>query len=140
MRISDWSSDVCSSDLWIDCWQARTERAHGLRPCGHSPVGAHPVGDLHVAMLLRLSVASRQCKLRLPCLRPLRGASPPTLRSVAHRVGSHKTQWTLADLRYAARSPRSAPGICRRDHGSTAHPAHWFRQTPPSPPPPLNTI
>src|SRR3546814_17287638 len=63
MRISDWSSDVCSSDLRIDGQPADALRQPVLRPRGqqafgedvaiHRPLGAFG-GDEHLAMLLEI--------------------------------------------------------------------------------------
>src|SRR3546814_8263827 len=44
MRISDWSSDVCSSDLRERACCAAHERKAGHRP-GRAPGGARPVPD-----------------------------------------------------------------------------------------------
>src|SRR3546814_20985490 len=43
MRISDWSSDVCSSDLRIRCWSSQG-RAHGAL-LQNPPVGARLARD-----------------------------------------------------------------------------------------------
>src|SRR3546814_2105466 len=64
MRISDWSSDVCSSDLWADVWR---------RECfGWEYKGRHANLDKAYSQLLQYSVALE---------------NPPLLRSEERRVG-----------------------------------------------------
>src|SRR3546814_7214488 len=49
MRISDWSSDVCSSDLRVGSHTSRSPLSRKQPCCSLAPtrasVGAHPVGD-----------------------------------------------------------------------------------------------
>src|SRR3546814_6963272 len=82
MRISDWSSDVCSSDLWI--WQ-RVVGFSGLAPvpaqCAEPPAPWHLRGEVG-ALLRRSEHPDRACSAtRLPLSRgsrpgPLAGPNP----------------------------------------------------------------
>src|SRR3546814_5447660 len=47
MRISDWSSDVCSSDLWPSVWNARVKRStEAKKICPETRyVAVRPSGD-----------------------------------------------------------------------------------------------
>src|SRR3546814_16308825 len=53
MRISDWSSDVCSSDLWLVCWCGRPRTIGAVAPA--SPVGGGRA--VFRPLLLRLPAA-----------------------------------------------------------------------------------
>src|SRR3546814_15468060 len=53
MRISDWSSDVCSSDRWLVCWCGRPRTIGAVAPA--SPVGGGRA--VFRPLLLRLPAA-----------------------------------------------------------------------------------
>src|SRR3546814_2977816 len=55
MRISDWSSDVCSSDLVVE-----PEAAARLQHPGDLPVEARLVGDVHGGVLSPHQVEGRR--------------------------------------------------------------------------------
>src|SRR3546814_18454920 len=69
VRINDWSSDVCSSDLWFSwsyppCYAASGDPA---RPCGHAHFGNSPTANVEAidqpCELIRLrSKASCGCR------------------------------------------------------------------------------
>src|SRR3546814_5426111 len=93
MRISDWSSDVCSSDLNVDAAHARRVQKqyfhdHGTTMAGlmrHH--GVHPEDfllDVHNIALDRLTVDTR-------------------LRAGLERLPGRKLVFTNADADYAAR-------------------------------------
>src|SRR3546814_14702688 len=53
MRISDWSSDVCSSDLWIACHEQRDERIQFVEPVESQNAYLHVSLDMDKALSLR---------------------------------------------------------------------------------------
>src|SRR3546814_13643526 len=53
MRISDWSSDVCSSDLWIACHEQRDERIQFVEPVESQNGYLHVSLDMEKALSLR---------------------------------------------------------------------------------------
>src|SRR3546814_17280646 len=83
MRISDWSSDVCSSDLWLQS------------KCGWSPFEGKPITGWPMATVIRGHVAMRDGELLGgPTGRPVRfagtlghGAADLGARSEERRVG-----------------------------------------------------
>src|SRR3546814_20857144 len=105
MRISDWSSDVCSSDLYrephvpVRLLEPRLEQ----RP--RTPEATAPYA-LH-------SVASRQRLLRRPRPRPLRGyagASPRPFAAARLARSGRSPRFQAAPPRCTASSPNWATG------------------------------
>src|SRR3546814_12106768 len=86
MRISDWSSDVCSSDLNLEGQQAEKVEAGGADAAEHQlGVGAHEVLDvLHAGVGTDIDhAAARQSEDRRPVPRRL----ADSLRSEERRGG-----------------------------------------------------
>src|SRR3546814_7725841 len=74
MRISDWSSDVCSSDLTVARQRGYSGSAETIRPAHDpKPSGAKPARS-HRAEKLTSSPSSR--KVRVSPLGSVRGNSP----------------------------------------------------------------
>src|SRR3546814_3768218 len=64
MRISDWSSDVCSSDLAIDAWMTRSVTAATsgwISGTGLSFVRAEPAAARKIENALRQAQGERSC-------------------------------------------------------------------------------
>src|SRR3546814_8997080 len=81
MRISDWSSDVCSSDLYRSTWTCRTS---SFRPCAPSSAPHWWIGQgsrLGETTIPPLSTARTP---RWGTLRVTSGSSPDALRSEEH--------------------------------------------------------
>src|SRR3546814_1957799 len=57
MRISDWSSDVCSSDLGVH--HLRHVRRPRLCRCGHAPAGRHACAMMRGMILALLRARAR---------------------------------------------------------------------------------
>src|SRR3546814_5297860 len=74
MRISDWSSDVCSSDLFLIArWRRRAEAGHDGPAIGKMAIGSALVGVSYVMLAILAHVAE--------------GQPVNWLRSEARRVG-----------------------------------------------------
>src|SRR3546814_4867795 len=99
MRISDWSSDVCSSDLWIyvDRQRILKQRYIGIDP-RHDIIGSRhqPFGQRHrhlavIARILDQHPAvigqRRQQDIALPRMWPVLVARQPDLLGPAAKVG-----------------------------------------------------
>src|SRR3546814_15866790 len=60
MRISDWSSDVCSSDLWHEAFKAQWTSAHAddvirsLERDVFPAIGKFPIAELTPPMILKV--------------------------------------------------------------------------------------
>src|SRR3546814_13109218 len=93
MRISDWSSDVCSSDLLLRFTDPVSQRTLALRPDITRQVGRIATSLLAQASRpLRLCYAGQVVKLRASQLRPARemlqvGAELIGSDSVAAEIG-----------------------------------------------------
>src|SRR3546814_20884310 len=97
MRISDWSSDVCSSDLFAGRWTGRATWLVGLRQHCGGLAGRHvqhlqAVGGRHHAEVDVPSAPTRPASL-VQSLKPL--APPPlstpcpTLKPASFDAGEH---------------------------------------------------
>src|SRR3546814_17991316 len=60
MRISDWSSDVCSSDLLSSEDESRDTQGEGRRGEQHHQGGDDAVGPLHFALPSSVRMAARR--------------------------------------------------------------------------------
>src|SRR3546814_12763232 len=121
MRISDWSSDVCSSDLAQEQVFASEEAQRSTR--------ISLIAEIATAWL---TMASDQEQLRLP--RQTLGAFEETLRLTREqfRVGiGSELEVRQADTNYPGRV-RSIPAL--EAAGATAHNAHHTTFGTPSPP------
>src|SRR3546814_16297452 len=68
MRISDWSSDVCSSDLTGVRIARRTECSSPSSSCGWSNRMSMPIDFAPMASMLRSEIGSASCRERV-CVR-----------------------------------------------------------------------
>src|SRR3546814_5860252 len=93
MRISDWSSDVCSSDLGV-----RARRVHGLVPVEGGPEPTPPVGHgPHVGGVRRqLGRRHERVDRHLAGAGAGLGAMEPTILKLA---SSESTAWCLPSSR-----------------------------------------
>src|SRR3546814_13962368 len=84
MRISDWSSDVCSSDLLLRFTDPVSQRTLALRPDITRQVGRIATSLLAQASRpLRLCYAGQVVKLRASQLRPAREMPPVGAEMIA---------------------------------------------------------
>src|SRR3546814_17415284 len=84
MRISDWSSDVCSSDLWLVCWCGRPRTIGAVAPA--SPVGGGRA--VFRPLLLRLPAALNADLYARGCFK--RRMPPRSIRSARSEIGSRE--------------------------------------------------
>src|SRR3546814_17063230 len=68
MRISDWSSDVCSSDLAVDA----TDVVVAVAASGHTPFTLRAIEDARVRGALKIAIANN--------------ASTPVLQAAQHDI------------------------------------------------------
>src|SRR3546814_8253948 len=96
MRISDWSSDVCSSDLVAAVWRARLAEHLGNLVC--EPVHGHAAGWLDDAF--RLAGIGAACAVAESAL-PEREPHPPLYRGMTALLACLDSEvWPAAYVRW----------------------------------------
>src|SRR3546814_1319017 len=64
MRISDWSSDVCSSDLY-ESWNHDARLRHNRAALGNAPALTIAAGSQRVHLSLRSEIGRESCRERV---------------------------------------------------------------------------